>query len=111
MSNDEIKFVPDNVLTELEQMENYAVAEAVANETPVVEGIETRHAPIRSVIPFSVKRPLYRTLLSGFMKPLGDKVKISRYWVNGTLLTQAEHDNLSLDEVREANDNLGRKYK
>jgi|SRR6266853_3590646 len=109
----EIKFVPDDVLTELEKMEQSAVQEAMVAaaleplqvENPMVQ------VPVRQVIPFSTKRPLYKFLLSGFMKPPGSGPRVSKFWYNGQLITKAEHDSLSMEVIREANDYLGRKFK
>ncbi len=112
LGDDTIQFVPDDVLGPLEQLEQQAVADAmsIAEEPLDVQGLE-EVKPVRLQIPFSVRKPLHKTLLSGITRTGMGKPKVKKSWINGALLSPEEVDKLTLEEIREANDNLGRRYK
>jgi hypothetical protein len=73
-----------------------------------VEGLKSIE-PMPMFIPQTLERPLWRTLLSGILTPKRTEPKVNRFWYEGRLLTQEEHDKLSVDEILASNNIVRRR--
>jgi hypothetical protein len=83
---------------------NNTLAQATEQAPLEVEGLPSAQEMIRLFVPNSVRKPLWRILMSGYMKPPRTEPKPIKFWYNGNLITKEEHDKLSVDVVRASTD-------